>query len=475
MYSTASSVLAVDSTPGTPDCQIGAARMAPTARASTSPGSSSGSGSRDAPNEAVSTTAASRPRRRWTGRPACSSIRVSSHDARAPARTTSALNSHAGAFTTISRNAGSSTAVLSKRFSTAGLPAPPTSPPAATATATSHSTEAARPPLELRDGTIEVDRPEVRPVGGRDPQLGVGDLPQQEVRDPHLTAGADQQIGIRHAVGVEGAADVGLRDVVGSQLAGPHAAGQRAEGVEQLVAAAVVEGHQQGEAAVGARLVDDVVDPAPHRQRHAVVAPDHAQAHVALHQLRQLTVDRLLQQPHQRRDLVLGPAPVLRRERVERQVAQPDGVGRPHDGPGRLHALAMAGHPRQALARRPPAVAVHDDGDVGWRRLRPDQREQILLAESLQGGCRRRAPQNDRISCSFFFSSSSTLAMKRSVVFCTWSWARRSSSSESTAFLSLAAALSLSLASLRTLRMATRASSPSLATGLTSCLLPPPV
>ena len=198
----------------------------------------------------------------------------------------------------------------------------------------------------------------------------VGDLPQEEVRDPHLTTGADQQIGIRHAVGVEGAADVGLRDVVGGQLAGPHAAGQRAEGVEQLVAAAVVEGHQQGEAAVGARLVDDVVDPAPHRQRHAVAAPDHAQAYVALHQLRQLTVDRLLQQPHQRRDLVFRPAPVLRRERVERQVAQPDGIGRPHDGPGRLHALAMAGHPRQAL----------DDGHVGRHRLRPDQREHILLA-----------------------------------------------------------------------------------------------
>src|SRR5712691_9929967 len=237
MYITASSVLAADSTPGTPACQIGAARIAPTASVSTSAGSSSGSSSREAPNEAVSATPASTPRRRWMGRPACSSIRVSSHSAPALARTTSALNSQAGAFTTMSTNTGSRTSALSRRFSNAGLRAASTSPPAATATATSHSTEAARPPLELGDGAIEVDRPEVRPVGRRDPQLGVGDLPQQEVRDAHLAAGADQEIRIRHAVGVEGAADVGLRDVVGSQLAGPHAPGQGPERVEQLVAA----------------------------------------------------------------------------------------------------------------------------------------------------------------------------------------------------------------------------------------------
>ena len=40
----------------------------------------------------------------------------------------------------------------------------------------------------------------------------------------------------------------------------PHLPGQGAEGVEQLVAAAVVERHQQRETGVGPCLVHDVVD-----------------------------------------------------------------------------------------------------------------------------------------------------------------------------------------------------------------------
>src|SRR5712692_2810634 len=50
-----------------------------------------------------------------------------------------------------------------------------------------------------------------------------------------------------------------------------------------------------------------------------------------------------------------------------------------------------------------------------------------------------------RISCSFFLASSSTLAMNLSVAFWMASWPRRSSSCET--FLSLAIALSLSVAS----------------------------
>jgi hypothetical protein len=65
----------------------------------------------------------------------------------------------------------------------------------------------------------------------------------------------------------------------------------------------------------------------------------------------------------------------------------------------------VAGHARQTAVPSPAAVAVHDDGDVLGDRLRPHGLEQL--------GFR----QNDKISCSFFLSSSSTLAMKRSVVF----------------------------------------------------------
>src|SRR2546426_1000847 len=275
----------------------------------------------------------------------------------------------------MSRNTGSSTRALSRRFR---MPDPRGAPNATlVGMAMSHPTEAPVAALVVGDGAIEIRGAEVGPERRRHPELGIGDLPQQEVRDAHLAARADEQVGIRQALGVERAADVRLRHRVRRQLARLHAPREDAKGVEQLVAPAVVEGGAD-------------------------------------------------------------------------------------DRPRRLHAFAMAGHARQAALGRPAPVAVHDDGDVGGHRVRADGLQQRGL-----GG---DGHQKDMISCSFFFRSSSILAMNLSVVFWIWSWPRRSSSSVIGAFLSLASAFSLSLASRRTLRTATRASSAILWTFLTSCL-----
>src|SRR5207245_801012 len=82
-----------------------------------------------------------------------------------------------------------------------------------------------------------------------------------------------------------------------------------------------------------------------------------------------------------------------------REEAQPGRVGGADDRARRLHALAMAGHARQAALGRPAPVAVHDDGDVGGHRVRADGLQQRGL-----GGA---GHQKDMISCSFFFRSSS--------------------------------------------------------------------
>ena len=63
--------------------------------------------------------------------------------------------------------------------------------------------ETALPVLVFEDGLEEVRRPEIGPEDRRDPDLGVGDLPEQEVRDPHLAARPDEQVGIGQAGGVE--------------------------------------------------------------------------------------------------------------------------------------------------------------------------------------------------------------------------------------------------------------------------------
>src|SRR6478752_2848482 len=49
----------------------------------------------------------------------------------------------------------------------------------------------------------EVDPSELRPIGLREPHLGVRALPQQEARQPLLPRGADHQIGVGHAGGVQ--------------------------------------------------------------------------------------------------------------------------------------------------------------------------------------------------------------------------------------------------------------------------------
>src|SRR5678816_2678318 len=53
--------------------------------------------------------------------------------------------------------------------------------------------------LKMRDGVQELALPEVRPERVGHVDFGVGDLPQQEVADPHLAAGPDEQVGVRYA------------------------------------------------------------------------------------------------------------------------------------------------------------------------------------------------------------------------------------------------------------------------------------
>src|SRR5260370_16028126 len=50
---------------------------------------------------------------------------------------------------------------------------------------------------------IEFRTPEIGPKRLGDVNFRVGDLPQQEIADAHLAAGADDQIGIGQGVGVE--------------------------------------------------------------------------------------------------------------------------------------------------------------------------------------------------------------------------------------------------------------------------------
>src|SRR5215469_14901662 len=72
------------------------------------------------------------------------------------------------------------------------------------------ATEAAVALLISGDGFDEVDAAEVGPEAIGDEDLGVGDLPEKEVGDALLAGGADEEVGVGHADGVERVGDGGL-------------------------------------------------------------------------------------------------------------------------------------------------------------------------------------------------------------------------------------------------------------------------
>src|SRR5262249_21919336 len=125
-------------------------------------------------------------------------------------------------------------AVLGSRAGSITAPATLVAPAPAELVAASRPTEAPRPALELDEGAVEIARTEVRPQRRRDPELRVGDLPQEKVRHAHLAAGADEQVGIGDVTRVEGGTHVGFRNGCRCELAGLDAGGQRPHRLQQL-------------------------------------------------------------------------------------------------------------------------------------------------------------------------------------------------------------------------------------------------
>src|SRR5258708_5841066 len=70
------------------------------------------------------------------------------------------------------------------------------------------------------------------------------------------------------------------------------------------------------------------------------------------------------EEAHQMTNLVFGAAPIFRRKRVERQILQAQLARCSNDLAHGRNALDVAGLARKKPVLRPPAIAVHDDGDM---------------------------------------------------------------------------------------------------------------
>ena len=185
-----------------------------------------------------------------------------------------------------------------------------------------------------------------------------------------------------------------------------HLRRQRAEGVHQLRAAAVVQGQGERGAGVARRGFLGPAHLVLHLGGQLVGAPDIADADVVVHHALHVGLKIGLEQAHEEVDLGAGAAQVVFQGKgVEREPGQADARGGLGD---QLHAFGALLVAQEALERAlagPAAIAVHDDGDMLGQALGLEGRiDGALLGGELIDAQRARRIQRDsplQCSCGF--------------------------------------------------------------------------
>src|SRR4051812_27133328 len=305
------------------------------------------------------------------------------------------------------------------------------------------------------EGCAELLLAEVRPERVQEDELRVGELPQEEVRDPQLAGRADQKIGIRHL----GRVQVRRECVLVDRLA---AGDGPVRGVDKLGAPAVVESDPQVEVAIALRLALECRHALAQRLGRTVTTTDEARADSLAHEVGKLPLDRLREDLHQKLDLLGRAPPVLGGERIDGERLHTEIDCGLHRAAQRLRAGPMAGRDRQPAFACPAGVAVHDDRDGASdiRKIGLARRPHLPQCSDL-----REEAQTSMISASLWRRRSSIVFVWSSVSFCTRSSARCSSSLPTSL-----RSLRCCTASRRTFRTATLPSSAILRTTLTSSL-----
>lgn len=213
----------------------------------------------------------------------------------------------------------------------------------------------------------EVDVPEAGPVDVGEVQLGVCQLPQQEVGDPDLPRRAEDQVRVRQPLGGDVPRYRLLGDVVDGQPPVHHVLGHGADGVDYVLAAPIGYGQVQMLVVVAGRPLVGVVHGPPDALREGVPLAYDPDGHPVLVHRRVVgePVEGLLQELHQVVHLVGVAVEVLHGERVDRQDPYVQVHAPLEDLLDLLAAQLVPCH--RALAQdllRVPAVAVHYDGDV---------------------------------------------------------------------------------------------------------------
>src|SRR5919108_638203 len=218
--------------------------------------------------------------------------------------------------------------------------------------------------IEGAQRVLEMRHVEIRPQCLAEVQLGVGEIPQQEIADAVIAAGADEQVRVAGVGQRQLARETLLVDGVERHGAARHLRGDAPRGLHDIPASAVAHRHLQLEARVGAGELFGGRHARLQLDAERVAVADETQPHLVLVQFFDLAVQGFEEQLHEARDLDARPPPVLAREREQRQRADAAARALLDAHSHRAHALLVAGMARQAAGLGPSSVAVHDDGYV---------------------------------------------------------------------------------------------------------------
>ena len=207
-------------------------------------------------------------------------------------------------------------------------------------------------------------------------QLGIGGLPEQEIRQALLAGGADDEVRIRNAGRVQPRRRSPRRRCLPgrSRPAATSSASARAA-ADDLLTRAVIEGDDQRQSGVGRgqSLPPRAAERRCRRKDRRASPITLTRTLLACSSARSLRMKRC-SSASRLCDLLGRARPVLDREGIDREIVDAELDRGAHRPAQRLDAAPVALEARQAARRRPAAVAVHDQRDMTRRRPRRQRR-----------------------------------------------------------------------------------------------------
>ena len=176
--------------------------------------------------------------------------------------------------------------------------------------------------LIVGDGAVQLFGGEIGPEDVGEIEFAVGTLPQEEIAQPELASGANEEFGVGHEVGFERSLHGLFVDVFGAELSVGHLSGEFAHGGGHLPAGGVRKGEHHRHAGVGGGVLLTAVECAANEIGQKRAITDDTQADVVGHE--EFFLETVDDERHECGDFSLGSTPVFGRKGVEGEKLHPE-------------------------------------------------------------------------------------------------------------------------------------------------------